>query len=49
MVINKYKLGTLDINKVFKEDLKEQLILVGKRDNLSYKKQQERIFLIDKL
>lgn len=48
-VLNSYGLGTPDINNIFEEALKERLILVGKTDNLSHKKQEEGTILIDKL
>lgn len=48
-MINKYRIGTPDINKVYKVALKERLILIGKIDNLSYRNDIEGTILLDKL
>lgn len=48
-MINKYGIGTPDINKVYKVALKERLILIGKIDNLSYRNNIEGTILLDKL
>lgn len=49
MVINKYGLGTPDMNMVYKAALKERLILVGKTDNPSHDKQLEGTISLDTL
>lgn len=48
-MINKYRIGTLDMNKVYKAALKERLILIGKIDNPSYRNDMEGTILLDKL
>ena len=48
-MVNKYRLRTPDINRVYKVALKECLILVRKIGNLSYKKGLEGTILLDKL
>lgn len=48
-MINKYRIGTLDINKVYKVALKERLILIRKIDNLSHRNDIEGTILLDKL
>jgi hypothetical protein len=48
-VVNQYRLGTLDMNRVYKVALKERLILVGKTDNPSYEKGVEGTISLDTL
>ncbi|KAJ5458804.1 hypothetical protein N7530_010748 [Penicillium desertorum] len=49
IVINEFGIGTPDINKTYKETIKERLLLVSKRDNLAQGKNEVGMISLDKL